>query len=280
MRTEQFASYDFPDHPDSWERKGIRALGRFITELELIDEAGRHILWNARRHRKGLGPLTNATRTEVESLTRHLNRPIAIRFIIGASLFFIAALLSLLNLGSVFTQSLTYFIGSIFFTLAAYLQYVQSINNSDDIHLQWVSRPWRWWAWQPDRMDFWVVFSQFVGTIFFNFNTFDAFLSQTLGAELIGIGMPDLAGSILFLISGTFGVVEFNHHIIFWPRRSLQSSITIVNFWGCILFMGSAILTLVVFLSPSEWSALTSVGMTAAGALAFFTSSMLMLFEK
>jgi hypothetical protein len=209
-----------------------------------------------------------------------LNRPIATRFIIGAGLFFLASLLSLLNIGSAFTQNLIYFIGSAFFTLAAYLQYLQSINNSEDIHLRDSSTPWRWWAWLPQRIDFWVVFTQLIGTIFFNFNTFDGFVSHTTEESLVGIWMPDTLGSILFLISGALGVIEFNHHLVFWPRRSLQSSITIINFWGCVLFMGSAIVALVVFLSPSAWSAQASLAMTAAGALAFLSSSCLMLFEK
>lgn len=280
MHSGRLVSYDFPDHPREWKRTGIRGIGRFVTELELIDETGQLILWNARRHRKGLGPLTNAKRADRESLTRHLNQPIATRFIIGAGLFFLASLLSLLNIGPAFTQNLIYFIGSVFFTLAAYLQYLQSINNSEDIHLRDPSMPWRWWAWLPQRMDFWVVFTQLIGTIFFNFNTLDGFISHTTEETLLGIWMPDILGSILFLISGALGVIEFNHDLVFWPRRSLQSSITIINFWGCILFMGSAIVTLVVFLSPSAWSTQSSLAMTAAGALAFLSASGLMLFEK
>jgi hypothetical protein len=280
LKSEKLASYTFPDHPESWERRGLRGIGRFVTELELIDETGQHILWNARRHRKGLGPLTNATPAQTESLTQHLNRPIAYRFILGASLFFVAAMLSLLNIGSAFTQNTIYFVGSIFFTLAGYLQYLQSINNSEDIHLRNPSDTWRWWAWQPTRIDFWVVFSQLLGTISFNFNTFDAFLSHTLESDLITIGMPDLVGSILFLTSGTLGIIEFNHRMILWPKRSLQSSITMINFWGCVLFMGSAILTPVVFLLPENWLNLSSVSMIAGGALAFLISSTMMLFEK
>ncbi|MEE3326598.1 MAG: hypothetical protein VX252_04650 [Myxococcota bacterium] len=280
MGHEQQTSYSFPDHPETWERKGIRSLGRFITELELIDETGQHIRWNARRHRKGLGPLTNETVAEVETLTQRLNRPIAVRFIIGASLFFIAAVLGLLNIGSAFLQNTIYFTGSIFFTLAGYLQYVQSINNSEDIHLRSELRRWRWLAWQPGRMDFWVVSSQLVGTVAFNFNTFDAFLSQTPSGELLGVGIPDVFGSILFMVSGTLGVIEFNHRLILWPSRSLQSWITMINFWGCVLFMISAVITPVTFLDPSDWSEASSVGTTAAGALAFLTSSVMMLYEK
>ena len=280
MGNEKWPSYSFPDHPEAWERKGIRSLGRFITELELIDETGQHIRWNARRHRKGLGPLTDETAAEIESLTQHLNRPIALRFILGASLFFIAAALGLLDLGSAFLQNTIYFIGSIFFTLAGYLQYVQSINNSEDIHLRSELRRWRWLAWQPGRVDFWVVFSQLLGTLAFNFNTFDAFLSHTPTGELLGVGIPDMFGSILFMISGTLGVIEFNHRLILWPSRSLQSWITLINFWGCVLFMGSAVITPVTFLDPSVWSDLSSVGLTAAGALAFLTSSVMMLYEK
>ncbi len=280
MSNENWPSYSFPDHPETWERKGIRSLGRFITELELIDETGQHIRWNARRHRKGLGPLTDETAAEIESLTQHLNRPIALRFIIGASLFFIAAVLGLLDVGSAFLQNTIYFIGSIFFTLAGYLQYVQSINNSEDIHLRSELRRWRWLAWQPGRVDFWVVFSQLLGTLAFNFNTFDAFLSHTPTGELLGVGIPDMFGSILFMISGTLGVIEFNHRLILWPSRSLQSWITLINFWGCVLFMVSAVITPITFVDPSVWSDLSSVGTTAAGALAFLTSSVMMLYEK
>lgn len=280
MSNENWPSYSFPDHPETWERKGIRSLGRFITELELIDETGQHIRWNARRHRKGLGPLTDETAAEIESLTQHLNRPIALRFILGASLFFIAAVLGLLDVGSAFLQNTIYFIGSIFFTLAGYLQYVQSINNSEDIHLRSELRRWRWLAWQPGRVDFWVVFSQLLGTLAFNFNTFDAFLSHTPTGELLGVGIPDMFGSILFMISGTLGVIEFNHRLILWPSRSLQSWITLINFWGCVLFMVSAVITPITFVDPSVWSDLSSVGTTAAGALAFLTSSVMMLYEK
>ena len=226
-------------------------------------------------------PSPTRLRAQTESLTQHLNRPIAFRFILGASLFFVAATLSLLNIGSAFTQNMIYFVG-IHLLHPRWISPIPSIDQQQrgypptkSLEALAAGGPGS----PVGSISGWSSLS-FIGTIFFNFNTFDAFLSHTLETDLISIGMPDLVGSILFLISGTLGVIEFNHRIIFWPKRSRQSSITIINFWGCILFMGSAILAPVVFLSPSEWSALASVGMTAAGALAFLISSTLMLSEK
>ena len=270
----------FPDHPRHWQHVARREFGRFITEIELIDGAGRHILWNARRHRKGLGPFSDRKRARTRTFTQHLNRPIALLFIVGASLFFAGSLMSLLGADSAFREDGVFFVGSIFFTAAAYVQYLQSINNSEDVHLANADGRWRPWAWQPDRIDFWVTATQFLGALFFNFNTYDSFASHTKAEELLSVWIPDIIGSILFMISGSLSVVEFNTRPIFWPRSSLQSAITVVNFWGCVFFMGSALLALGAILVPGGISGNLSLALTAAGAAAFFASSTLMLFEK
>ena len=62
----------FPDHPSSWKHIAERKFGNFTTELELLDDAGRHLLWNARRHRKGLGPLANKENSGTRNFTQHL----------------------------------------------------------------------------------------------------------------------------------------------------------------------------------------------------------------
>ena len=67
----------------------------------------------------------------------------------------------------------TFFVGSIFFTSAAYLQYSEAVN------VEHRSRPeprrrWRPASWEPHRID-WVASSvQLVGTVFFNVSTFAA----------------------------------------------------------------------------------------------------------
>ncbi len=280
MGREESISYEFPKHPWEWEYIGRRAIGRFITELELIDEAGRRILWNARRHRKGLGALTDEKRADTDASARSLNRAIACLFIVGSALFLWASISSLLDLSLPFTQDLFFFIGSLFFTLAAYLQYLQSINNGEQVAGGSEKLSRRWFAWQPHRMDFWVTTTQLVGTLCFNFNTFDSFISHTMEENLLAVWLPDILGSILFLISGFSGVVEFNHRIIFWPGRSLQSSLTVIGLWGCLLFMGSAILALMAILLPTSESIRFSLLLTGAGGLAFLSSSLLMLFER
>ncbi|MEO1843426.1 MAG: hypothetical protein ABGZ37_04020 [Akkermansiaceae bacterium] len=112
------------------------------------------------------------------------------------------------------------------------------------------------------------------------FNTYDSFASHTKPEELLSVWIPDIIGSILFMVSGSLSVVEFNTRPIFWPRSSLQSAITVVNFWGCVFFMGSALLALGAILAPGGISGNLSLALTAAAAVAFFASSTLMLFEK
>lgn len=270
----------FPDHPRDWKRIAERKFGNFITEIELLDDVGRHILWNARRHRKGLGPLADKKISRAETFTQHLNGPIAGLFIVGASLFIVGSLLSLLVSAPEFSPGRIFFAGSIFFTSAAYVQYLQSINNSEHLHLQKNDKGWVFWAWQTGRIDFWVTGTQLLGAVCFNFNTFDDLRELSRTGEFATVWLPNFIGSILFMVSGYLSVIEFNTRPIFWPRKSLQSVITLLNFWGCVAFMISALLALVDVVSPGGISGSLSLMLTAIGAGGFLSASTLMLFEK
>ncbi|MDG2334502.1 MAG: hypothetical protein P8Q97_09795 [Myxococcota bacterium] len=270
----------FPDHPRDWKRIAERKFGNFITEIELLDDLGRHILWNARRHRKGLGPLSQNRISRAQTFTQHLNGPIAGLFIVGASLFIIGSLLSLLVSTPEISPGRVFFAGSIFFTAAASVQYLQSINNSENLHLKKNDQHWVFWAWQPGRIDFWVTGTQLLGAVCFNFNTFDGLRELSRDGHLAAVWLPNFVGSILFMVSGYLSVVEFNTRIILWPRKSLQSVITLLNFWGCVAFMISALLALVGVVSPGGISGNLSLTLTAIGAGGFLSASVLMLFEK
>ena len=71
---------------------------------------------------------------------------------------------------------MVFFIGSIFFTSAGYSQYYQSINSQTAIAASPQDHKRAWFAWQPGRLDFWITFSQLLGTLMFNLNTIDAYL--------------------------------------------------------------------------------------------------------
>jgi hypothetical protein len=81
----------------------------------------------------------------------------------------------------------TYFVGSLFFTSAAGLQF----------------------ALGGDRLVWWACLVQFVGTLFFNRSTFQA-LSQNLSAADAdtNVWRPDALGSIAFLVSSALACAD------------------------------------------------------------------------
>jgi len=243
---------------------------------------GEIVLWESRLQRKGL--LRKGWQIEKRvgwHLLREfwppsgLNRWIGLIFAAGSSLFVIASLLSLLPIGNMPTQLANgiYFAGSIPFTIAAYLQLYQAANASagDRVH---------WFGWKPADAGWLSCALQFLGTILFNVNTFDAMLPSLswFQADLL-IWIPNMAGSVLFLASGYLAFIEVCHAYWRWKPRSLPWSIVFINLLGCIGFMISACLA---FTLPTEadpdrltWSVL----FTLQGAFCFLLGALLMLPE-
>ena len=97
-----------------------------------------------------------------------------------------------------------FFIGSLFFTSAAWLQFLEAINGDIlDINARGIRKKgWRWFAWKPHNAGYSSSLIQLAGTILFNYNTFDAMLPEVgWKEENILIWTPDLIGSICFLVS-------------------------------------------------------------------------------
>ena len=138
----------------------------------------------------------------------------------------------------------TFFIGSIFFTTAAYLQFHETLAAPEGV-LADSARPGRLASlvgWTPRRLDWWSGIVQFVGTIFFNLTTFAATrdaLSLVQDRRLIWA--PDLVGSICFLVASWLAYSEVNRGIR--PRHdgSVGWWITVVNMGGSIAFGAAAI---------------------------------------
>ncbi len=168
---------------------------------------------------------------------------------------------------------ITFFVGSVFFTSAAYLQFVESINSGR-------RGPERLLAWQPNRIDFWSTGVQLVGTLWFNVDTFDA-LQTGLGAEdqILRVWTPDSLGSVCFLVASWLAVQEVCHRWWCADRRDVSWRIVAVNLAGSIAFMVAAI---AAFVNPSTGELLDASlanGATCTGALCFFWGARLLLAE-
>ena len=274
------------EFPAEWEYLESRHIGPFITQITHRLEDGATHIWNSRRHRKGFGSkIVPAGEKELQAKKRpslwvwapgQLNWWIAGLFMIGAGHFAVGSVLFLIGFKHYLMLNLVFFIGSIFFTSAGYSQYHQSINAETAVGGDVQKAKRKWLAWQPDRIDFWVTFSQLLGTIMFNFNTFDAFLDlRWLGQDLL-IWIPDMAGSVFFQISATLAVFEVCHRWWCWRRRNIDWWITMINFVGCVAFLISAFLAFIrpdpIFNNLAQWATV----FTLIGAICFFVGAYLL----
>jgi hypothetical protein len=156
----------------------------------------------------------------------------------------------------------TFFVGSIFFTSAASLQFQQVF------------------AVRPRSADWWAAAVQLVGTVFFNISTFAATRHGfSVEEEKRLIWAPDVYGSICFLIASWIAYVVLPRH---WDFREQSKSwwIAALNMLGSVAFGVSAVAAR--YLSTTgEPANITLVNLgTFAGAVCFFVGAALLPFES
>ncbi len=223
-------------------------------------------------------------------------------FAFGALLFMIASILCLSPaLATAWSLDSTqinaiFFAGSIPFTIAAYLQLFQAANAGEFPATKGsglfsaqhpsgrvgkrVLTPLLLVGWRPHDIGWLSCALQFVGTILFNFNTFDAMIpSLTWFQEDLVIWIPNIIGSILFLASGYLAFIETCHRHWAWKPNSVSWWVVFTNLLGCVGFMVSAVFA-ISLPGPANVEAVTlSILFTLLGAVGFLVGSLLMLPE-
>jgi hypothetical protein len=171
-------------------------------------------------------------------------------FAVGSVCFLVAPLPGFIELVGPQADATVFFIGSIFFTAAASLQ---------------------WWGSPPDRLVWWSSAVQVLGTLFFNVTTFRA-LTTTLDSPSYDrlVWRPDALGSICFLVSGVLAYVAVSSG----DRRTPEGRMALVNLLGCVAFGLAAIGAFVLPSSTSELSITTANAMTSLGALCFLVGAL------
>ncbi|TWT61751.1 hypothetical protein Pan54_24880 [Rubinisphaera italica] len=250
--------------------------------------------WSSRHHRKGLvRPVALKTIANGNSLLcclwkpQELNWWIGVIFAIGSLLFIIGSVLCLSpKLATVWSLdslqiNTIFFAGSIPFTTAAYLQLFQAANAGESTdENSGSSRRLNILGWRPGDIGWLSSALQFIGTILFNFNTFDATLPSLDWFESnLLIWVPNIFGSILFLASGYLAFIEICHAYWAWNPKDVSWWVVFTNLLGCVGFMISAVFG--IFLpGPANIDAATlSTTFTLLGAIGFFIGSLLMLPE-
>ncbi len=275
----------------------IKSVGPWPFTTQRVYQRYDHSLavWRSRNHRKGLLVSVPGKTVRIGLLLQRclwmpqqLNWWIGIVFAVGASLFMLGSMLSLaptlardwsLSPNAV---SAVFFAGSIPFTIAAYLQLFQAANaGKSSPHGRTAARQSIViFGWRPHNIGWLSCALQFLGTILFNFNTFDAMLSGLNWRQQDwDIWAPDFIGSVLFLLSGYLAFIETCHAHWAWKPTSLSWWVTFVNLLGCVGFMIAAVFAFVPPHSPSFDAVTISLVFTLIGAIGFLIGSLLLLPE-
>ena len=186
-------------------------------------------------------------------------------FAVGSACFFVGALPWYAEwLGDV-GANLTFFIGSIFFTLAGFIQL--SLSGR---------RPPRAKTNGADRADWWAAAVQFAGTLLFNISTGVALAAAIARPDAVGIGWrPDAWGSIAFLVASTLAVVATKDRGQLWDVDARTWHGTWLNLAGSIAFGVSAVGAYVIPDTGDFVSELWANLGTALGAVCFFVAALL-----
>ena len=160
----------YVDLPDGWWRGGAKGLGPFVTREEFHRVDGAVMVWESRWHRKHPGGISSGSTWWAPHA---LGWWIAVLFAIGSACFGVAAFPPFAIAVGTNADNLTYFIGSIFFTVAAFLLYVETAST--DSHLYPAHRRGMRFLFrvQHRRIDWWSAIIQLLGTLWFNRTTLE-----------------------------------------------------------------------------------------------------------
>ncbi|MER7763697.1 hypothetical protein [Streptomyces sp. NPDC097619] len=274
-------------------RPRAEGAGPFTTRRTWQRPEGGTVVWESRtaRRRGTLGVRapdgTVATTTaapEALGRLRRLNAIASAAFVIGGALFALGAAVTLFGRGGAAESAALSFAGGLFFNTGGYVSLLQVLNGprhtTDGDGL--VTTRWKWWGYEPMRLDWLSTFVLFVGTLVFGVDLLDSFL-QGLTARQADrlVWTPDMVGCLLFLISGHLAFVELCHRPWPCPRsRGLGWWVVAVNQLGSVLFMASAV---AAFVRPAtdgpvdpgvvDWG-------TLCGALCFSAAGILQAVER
>ncbi|MBM7832520.1 hypothetical protein JOE59_003225 [Agromyces cerinus] len=160
---------------------------------------------------------------------------------------------------------ITFFVGSVFFTLAAFIQLSLSgrrVPRGGTSHADF----WDWWA----------AAVQFAGTLCFNVSTAVALAAAVADPTKLGAGWrPDAFGSVAFLAASAFAIMATKDRGQLWDRDARTWHGTWLNMLGSIAFAVSAV---GAYVDP-DTGTLTSMFWanlgTLLGALCFLLAALL-----
>jgi hypothetical protein len=253
-----------------------RGFGPFVTYVIRKRPDGAIARWESRAHRKHLhaGPPRGSTWWAPQDRDWW----IGVLFAVGSFLFGLATVPAYVNAVGDRPDAITYFIGSVFFTSAGFLQYREAVDAAP--------RPpgaerRKVFVFLPHQIDWQATAVQSIGTLEFNISTFAAIFAAVGSAQARHhVWRPDIFGSVCFLVASALAWFEVCHGWTAWRPRSLGWWISGVNLAGSVAFGFSAVASYVIPGTTELLSVpVTNLG-TFVGAVCFFVGAVLLLFER
>jgi hypothetical protein len=187
---------------------------------------------------------------------------IGVLFMVGAACFAVGAAPGYAQLVGAHTDNVTYFVGSIFFTSAAFLQFREAVANGA-------------------RLDRWAGGVQLVGTVFFNFSTGHALFTDLSASQTDRlVWRPDALGSICFLVASELALIAVGGNWVSWRPKLMSWWIAALNMVGSIAFGVSAVASYVIVDSGLVRNAHRANLGTFVGAVCFFVGALLLLPDR
>ena len=262
--------------PEHAEPRSFHGPSPFVTRIE-YDLDGTTYTWRSRWARKHPpGSIGGSTWWA----PRALGWWIGVLFAIGSAAFALGAVPGYVDGVGGVADAVTFFVGSVFFTSAAALQYWETVR------FEGPAPATRRLAWRrlvtpgPRRIDWWACAVQLVGTLFFNRSTAQA-IATSLSPEAARhlVWRPDALGSICFLVASALAWFEVCHGYLAFEPKDLSWWITLGNLAGSIAFGVSAVASFVVSDGQLLDAELSNLG-TFVGALCFLAASIALLPER
>ncbi|MGZ8579081.1 MAG: hypothetical protein ACXWWX_06070 [Actinomycetota bacterium] len=265
--------------PGDWIREQASRLGPFVTREVFRRPDGSLVTWESRLHRKWHNRLDRG-RGSTWWAPGAIGWWIGVLFMIGSTCFALGAVPGYLDAVGTDADNITFFVGSIFFTSAGFLQYLE-VANASRAPGRPVRQRVRVFSWEPHRIDWVAATVQLFGTLCFNISTFSAMQSGLDPASVNQlVWRPDVYGSICFLVASGLAWLEVGHHWLSWRPRVTSWWIALLNLAGSVAFGVSAFAAKVVS-SSGELRKVELVNLgTFLGALGFLVGAFLLLPER
>lgn len=257
------------DIPEDWSEVEISRFGPFVTDAVFERPDRTRVTWSSRRHRKRQGTARSWL--------------IGGGFMIGSVCFALGSLPAYFDNVAPATDAWTFFVGSIFFTFAAYRSYQEVLDAPPGPHTYVRSTRGlaRFVGGSPRRIDWWATVIQLVGTVFFNVSTFAATRTDfSLHQQRRLIWGPDVLGSICFLVASWLAFAEVGPSLRDLRHRGIGWWIAALNLLGSIAF-GIAAIAARYLTTTGEPANIARVNAgTFIGAVCFFIGAALLPVES